>query len=1258
MLFPRFTTSVYALIAALLGVGITGHGQVVGSPPSAPALNYTTNWLGNTLGGANISSSNQLGHIPLDMQGIYVTSNGTVYTNSNWDEGGRATSIFQNGTITSADANGGGGQAIVVSGSTIYESNSSGVTNNPPCAAGGCGIQLLNASTLAALSTTISGDSAVSSTGSAAIYGLAIGNGNLYAAINDQNKVDVISLSSNSVTATWNITAPGLIAVDSSGGVWISHKTNTALPNVNGIVNDEWGDFGTAVIDHYNSSGTHINSITLPDSGEVRALWIDSNNNLYAGDENTDQNIKIYNNILSSPTLSGTFGTQGGVYTSSTPGVVAPGRFRFITGIGTDSSGNIYVSDDDYGHGVLLSSYTSSGSLNWQVQGLEFVSLGAVDPNSETDFYDPYHHFHLNYSDQNSNIGTYYSDTFDPYQYTTDVRATGNPNIAEVQYIQGSRFLLLSDQAGGYLQINRFQSGSEITVPCAALDYGAFQNQYLDFSVQPTNGEFIWTDANGDGIIQSSEIAQPTSAAALAPAGQLEHRDGNDFWMDTNGNLWQVNYYSPDEGSIHIREYLFQGFNSHGCPQYNFNNLNIYTNSTDFPQISGVSQVVYRPGDSEKGTIYIAGGAPSAGAFDQITRVDNWSSGNRTPTWTNNIVWNPGTASGSTLINPVSFSIAGNYIFVDYNAVHYVLVYSTVDGSYVGEIDAGSDVGGDSNIGNDDMWLSTTAFERSNGQYVITKEEDYQAKNLLYVWTPAGTESQTATPALSPGGGTYTSSQSVTISDSTTGAIIYYTTNGTAPTTSSTKYTGSISVTSTETVQAIATASGYSTSNVGNATYTISSCSPAAITPYIWTSAGGWQQITSISVASGTAVDLGPQPTSGGSWSWTGPGGFTSTSREIDSIPLSAGTNTFVATYTNSCGANSTETFTITVTGSEGPYGGTAAAIPGTVQASNYDTGGSGVAYNQTTSGGQTGYRTDNSGAVEADSGDNNSPANGYDLGWTGSGQWYKYTVNVATAGTYTVSFSVASPSGQTDGFHMQNSSGTNLSGNVNVPNTGSWYTWQTVTASVTLPAGTQTLELAEDNSGWNLEYMTFASNSSGTEVSLNSAFNITGIYSNGTTFSSSGGLDDGGAAYSSNLLGTSLTYSGIVYAFGTANQNNAVQGTGAPVVTLTSGSYSTLNFLGTASSGNQASQLFTVTYTDGTTTNFTQSMSDWFTPQSYSGETTAVACSYRNLSNGTEDSRTFNLYHYSFALNSAKTVKSLTLPNNSDISVAAVTLK
>jgi hypothetical protein len=155
----------------------------------------------------------------------------------------------------------------------------------------------------------------------------------------------------------------------------------------------------------------------------------------------------------------------------------------------------------------------------------------------------------------------------------------------------------------------------------------------------------------------------------------------------------------------------------------------------------------------------------------------------------------------------------------------------------------------------------------------------------------------------------------------------------------------------------------------------------------------------------------------------------------------------------------------------DAPYGGTPAAVPGTVQAANYDTGGQGVAYNVTSvNGTANSYRSDGV-DLEACS----DTGCGYDLGWTATGQWFNYTVDVAAAGTYAVSLRLASISGVTDALHIANSAGTNLSGPIGAPETGGWQDWTTVTTSVTLPAGVQTLTVDQDNAGWNIHYLTFA---------------------------------------------------------------------------------------------------------------------------------------------------------------------------------------
>jgi uncharacterized membrane protein len=117
-------------------------------------------------------------------------------------------------------------------------------------------------------------------------------------------------------------------------------------------------------------------------------------------------------------------------------------------------------------------------------------------------------------------------------------------------------------------------------------------------------------------------------------------------------------------------------------------------------------------------------------------------------------------------------------------------------------------------------------------------------------------------------------------------------------------------------------------------------CTTSTITPYILSSStNSWTNAYTLTVPYGSTVDLGPQP-SQGTWNWSGPNGFnvTQSSAQISDIPLSVGTNTYLATYVNSSGCASTGTFVIMESAPAPDFTIAAAPAPVTI-ASGGDTG-------------------------------------------------------------------------------------------------------------------------------------------------------------------------------------------------------------------------------------------------------------------------------------------------------------------------------
>jgi alpha-tubulin suppressor-like RCC1 family protein len=151
-----------------------------------------------------------------------------------------------------------------------------------------------------------------------------------------------------------------------------------------------------------------------------------------------------------------------------------------------------------------------------------------------------------------------------------------------------------------------------------------------------------------------------------------------------------------------------------------------------------------------------------------------------------------------------------------------------------------------------------------------------------------------ATPTFSPAAGTYTSIQTATISCATSGATIYYTTDGSTPTTSSTKYTAPLTVASTTTINALATATGVHNSSVATATYTINL--PSVATPTFSPAAGTYTGVQQATISCAT---------SGATIYYTIDGSTPTTSSKVYSAPLSILTTTLKAIATKTGMANS-----------------------------------------------------------------------------------------------------------------------------------------------------------------------------------------------------------------------------------------------------------------------------------------------------------------------------------------------------------------
>ena len=490
--------------------------------PLQTNLPHETSWLGNTFGGADEK------WVQNYVDEIEVSPDGTVYTASEWDEGGRCAGIYKDGEVMPAtlkqfDGKGGhkawgwgtAGHGVAIDDTRIYLINTAG--------------ELLRFNradhkfidSTPVLEITKVGDKEVGKA-----VGLTCAGGMLYI-IRDNGEIKVLAVSDLKLQHAFTIPGARDVAVAADGTLWVLA--------------------GTEIL-HYSASGEALPQ-KISDAGKPTAIAFGSQGRLLVCDNGPRRQVLIYE-VKDSPRQVGTFGVPGGITAGPRPGEVAPHKLHSLAGASTDAQGNLYVAmSAGMLDGTVLRQFKPDDkggwdALGWELNGLTFTDSIVTEPGSkETSVYSHAHRFVMDYSKPPGQQWKVAGYTLDPDLQKVDIRRE-KPSYhpAFVARLEGKVIVYMREMMGGSLEFYSPRPGTEFLDPI--------------YSHKPQlEGWGVSVDERGDIWECSGKTIARFPFEGFAPDGAPRFGKRQDFDAPASWDSLQRVYYNSTTDTLFLAGY-------------------------------------------------------------------------------------------------------------------------------------------------------------------------------------------------------------------------------------------------------------------------------------------------------------------------------------------------------------------------------------------------------------------------------------------------------------------------------------------------------------------------------------------------------------------------------------------------------------------------------------------------------------------------------------------------------------------------------